>query len=617
MKKHESKKNSRRWVIRAMVTFLVVLALLTFFSNTIMNATIPLVVTSTATRGNLAFTNSATGQVVSDSEIKVKGLEGRTVSEVLHTNYDQVQAGDVIVTLLPVEDMSDLETLESDLRTAQRNLEYARRAPSHANTFITETQAVRTAERNLAQAQADINSAATRDEAIAAARATLSANQAAAAALTTQVAAATASVEAIQLQIEACYARLAVIDGTAVVTPVPGMYCKLDPDPSDTTPEPTGEPLEEVVADPTPEPTGDPTPAPTADPTPTTEPTVAPTTEPTVTPTVTPVPAVPTSAIPTNNSNDRTAILNQIAQLQQQLVEAQNRLAGYSAQLTAANEAVTAATTAITTAEALPSSYAAQDALVDAQAALDAANLALSDARINAGINADKAQDSIEDYERQIETLTAKVNKKRAELEQTEIVAPADGYLYNVGVSEGDKLTAEGLVFSIVPQDSTYSVSFTFPTTVVQNMQPGQEFSSSNYYWINKIVITSIKPDPQNPRESRIVKCSVSSDYGLMPGESITVTADRSNATYDHVVAASAVSEDNSGKFVYVVIRSSGPLGDRYVVRRVTVNVEETSGAFVAISGEGLDNAMVVTRSEQPLHNGDRVRLEDYSGDSN
>ena len=148
-------------------------------------------------------------------------------------------------------------------------------------------------------------------------------------------------------------------------------------------------------------------------------------------------------------------------------------------------------------------------------------------------------------------------------------------------------------------------------------MQPGQEFSSSNYYWINKIVITSIKPDPQNPRESRIVKCSVSSDYGLMPGESITVTADRSNATYDHVVAASAVSEDNSGKFVYVVIRSSGPLGDRYVVRRVTVNVEETSGAFVAISGEGLDNAMVVTRSEQPLHNGDRVRLEDYSGDSN
>ena len=90
MKKHETKKNSRRWVIRAMGTFLVVLALLTFFSNTIMNATIPLVVTATAQRGNLSYTRSATGQLESDNKIEVKGLDGRTVDQVLHTNYDTV-----------------------------------------------------------------------------------------------------------------------------------------------------------------------------------------------------------------------------------------------------------------------------------------------------------------------------------------------------------------------------------------------------------------------------------------------------------------------------------------------------------------------------------------------
>jgi hypothetical protein len=58
-------------------------------------------------------------------------------------------------------------------------------------------------------------------------------------------------------------------------------------------------------------------------------------------------------------------------------------------------------------------------------------------------------------------------------------------------------------------------------------------------------------------------------------------------------------------------------LGDRYVVRRVAVSIQATSGSFIAINGEGLDNVMVVTRSEEPLHNGDRVRLEDYSGNSN
>jgi len=310
-------------------------------------------------------------------------------------------------------------------------------------------------------------------------------------------------------------------------------------------------------------------------------------------------------------------MVDQIAQLQVQLIDAQNRLAGYSAQLAAAQAAVTAAQTAITTAEALPSTYAATDAVADAQAALTAAQIALSDAQINAGIAADQLADAEEDRERQIADLEAKIEKTRARLTQTEIVAPASGYLYNLSVAAGDKLVGETVIFTIVPEDSSYSVSFTFPTNVVQSYQVGQEFSASNYYYIDKIVITNIKPDPNNPRDNRIVKCAVYTSFPVYPGESITVTADKGNATYDHVVASSAISEDNSGNFVFVVDQSSGPLGDRYTVRRVSVTVQATSGAFSAISGEGLDGVMVVTRSEEPLHNGDRVRLEDYSGNSN
>ena len=228
MKKHENKKSSRRWVIRAMAAFLVVLALLTFFSNTIMNMTIPLVVTGTAMRGNLSYTNSATGQIVSDNQIEVKGLEGRTVSEVLVSNYDMVEEGDVLMTLVPVEDMSELDELEQSLLTAQRELEYAQRAPHHAPTYVAENQAIRTAEQALATAQTNLNNATTRDQTIAAAQQILSANQSAVAALQAQVASASASVEVLNTQLAALYAQLAVIDGTATVvipTTVPtGMY---------------------------------------------------------------------------------------------------------------------------------------------------------------------------------------------------------------------------------------------------------------------------------------------------------------------------------------------------------------------------------------------------------
>ena len=61
-------------------------------------------------------------------------------------------------------------------------------------------------------------------------------------------------------------------------------------------------------------------------------------------------------------------------------------------------------------------------------------------------------------------------------------------------------------------------------------------------------------------------------------------------------------------------------LYDKYEVKRVSITVENTDGSLSAIKpssdGESLLNeGMIVTRSEKPLHDGDRVRLEDYSGE--
>ena len=612
MKKHENQKSDRKWVIKAMIVFLAVLAILTFFSNTIMNLTIPLVVTSYAMRGNLAYTNSATAQLVSDDKYEVKGLDGRTVSTVEASNYDLVSEGDVIVTLEPVEDMHELTDLENQLLTLQRQQEYAARTPSHTD-FTTQNQAVRTAERALAEAQATLNSATTRDETIAAAQQVLNANQAAVVALQAQVASASASVESINATLAALYARLAVLDGTQtavlpIPTNAPGMYVPRAVVPGKYDPTDPGDPDSTTIApDPAAAAAGDPS----TDPTDATTTTAAPTTPSSSDTAPTTTQSIPAATV--NPDQDRDAIIAQIAQYQGQLTEAQNRLTGYSSQLAAAQIAVANAQTAITTAQALPSSYAAADAVADAQAALTTAQVALSDAQINAGIAADQAADAVEDRERQIADLEDKIARARARLECNEIVAPADGYVINMAVSAGDKITGEPIIFVIVPEGSSFSASFTFPTNVAQSLSVGQELSSNDYYWIDRIVITNIKPDPANPRDNRIVKCAIYSNSQLWPGESITVTADRGNSTYDHVVAASAISEDNSGYFVFVLNKTSSPLGDRYTVRRVAVQVVARSGAFAAITGDGLDNAMVVTRSEVPLHNGDRVRLEDYS----
>ena len=169
----------------------------------------------------------------------------------------------------------------------------------------------------------------------------------------------------------------------------------------------------------------------------------------------------------------------------------------------------------------------------------------------------------------------------------------------------------------VIPENTTYSITFTFDTEVAQKFETGTELTP-NDGWVEKCTVMNIRPDETNPREKRIVKCSLTG-FNIWPGTQLTVTADKTNQDYDHVIPSSAVGRDNSGTYVYVIIESSGPLGDKFVVRRLSVTVDATDGAMSAISCENevdLQQGMIVTRSEKPLHNGDRVRMEDYSSDS-
>ena len=70
----------RARVIKAMIAFVALLAVLTFFSNTIMNMTIPKVMGSYASRGNLSYSNGSRGEIVVDNQTEIKGLEGTILS---------------------------------------------------------------------------------------------------------------------------------------------------------------------------------------------------------------------------------------------------------------------------------------------------------------------------------------------------------------------------------------------------------------------------------------------------------------------------------------------------------------------------------------------------------
>ncbi|MBE7072390.1 MAG: HlyD family efflux transporter periplasmic adaptor subunit [Ruminococcaceae bacterium] len=584
----------RSRVVKAMVAFVAVLALLTFFSNTLMNLTIPKVMGAYASRGNLSYSNSARGTITVENQTEVKGLEGRTVDQIKVTNYDTVQAGDTILTLKPIEESEDLQSKRDRLKQLEREAEYDSRT-DNTTDFTSYYDSINMAKATLSDAEDTLYAVQNKDAVEEENKQIINEESVKEVSLKATVTEAAKTVEDIQKQIDAIDASIAPLQAqidvyTALGTPTPTPR----PDDPETTEPAATEPETPVPEGATATPTPSPSPAPAYD---------------------------EDGLDPTSPTYEMEKLMLKIRQyedqktaLESQLEAAQTRLDEASAELAECQGKIKDAQAEIDALKQLPSEAAAQNAVTTARNAVNTAQKALSDAQTAAGITEDKARDTAEDREEEIAKLKKQIEELEKQAKVTEIKAPVGGYIYNIAVASGDALTAKTFVTYIIPEtDRVCSVSFKFSSQAAQSIRVGMDLEITSGF-IQGCTVQSIKPDPDNPRANKIVKCMVAGN-DAWPGEEITVNAGRGNDNYKCVVPSSAVSEDNNGHFIYVIVGSSTPLGDKYTVKRVDVSIEATDGAATAIKGEGLDkyDVMIVVRAEKPLEDGQRVRLEDYT----
>lgn len=584
----------RSRVVKAMVAFVAVLALLTFFSNTLMNLTIPKVMGAYASRGNLSYSNSARGTITVENQTEVKGLEGRTVDQVKVTNYDTVQAGDTILTLKPIEESEDLQAKRDRLKQLERDAEYDSRT-DNSTDFTSYYDSINMAKATLSDAEDTLYAVQNKDAVEEENKQIINEESVKEVSLKATVTEAAKTVEDIQKQIDAIDASIAPLQAqidvyTALGTPTPTPR----PDAPETTEPAATEPETPVPEGATATPTPSPSPAPAYD---------------------------EDGLDPTSPTYEMEKLMLKIREyedqktaLESQLESAKTRLDEASAELAECQGKIKDAQAEIDALKQLPSEAAAQNAVTTARNAVNTAQKALSDAQTAAGITEDKARDTAEDREEEIAKLKKQIEELEKQAKVTEIKAPVGGYIYNIAVASGDALTAKTFVTYIIPEtDRVCSVSFKFSSQAAQSIRVGMDLEITSGF-IQGCTVQSIKPDPDNPRANKIVKCMVAGN-DAWPGEEITVNAGRGNDNYKCVVPSSAVSEDNNGHFIYVIVGSSTPLGDKYTVKRVDVSIEATDGAATAIKGEGLDkyDVMIVVRAEKPLEDGQRVRLEDYT----
>ena len=128
----ENGKSKREWVKTAAIVFLAVMLVLTFFSNTFMNYSLPEVATQYVMSDSITARIRGTGVVESGDPYEVMVAESRKVSSVAVRVGDAVQKGDILFYLEDSESeelkaaRKALEEAEKILDTAENGLRDAR-----------------------------------------------------------------------------------------------------------------------------------------------------------------------------------------------------------------------------------------------------------------------------------------------------------------------------------------------------------------------------------------------------------------------------------------------------------------------------------------------------------
>ena len=194
------------------------------------------------------------------------------------------------------------------------------------------------------------------------------------------------------------------------------------------------------------------------------------------------------------------------------------------------------------------------------------------------------------------------------------IEAPISGTITSVTVKAGDEAQPDTALVTMQPEGKGFTMSFSVTNDQAKRLSVGDKADLVNSWRYSDMDITlaSIKPDTTDPGQKKLLTFDITGDE-VTPGQSLNVSVGQKSANYDLIVPNSAIREDSNGKFILIVESKSSPLGNRYVATRVDEEVLASDDTQSAVSGALYGSEFVITTSTQPVEAGKLVRLANNS----
>ena len=248
--------------------------------------------------------------------------------------------------------------------------------------------------------------------------------------------------------------------------------------------------------------------------------------------------------------------------------------------------------------------------LEEAEIALDAAYDSLNAAQANNNRSAASTGVELQSIAEEIKLQQEKIKSLAGE-ESNVVTADVSGTVDTVDCTAGDTVLKSALLCTIEVPDMGHTLSFAVTNAQAQRLRIGDTATVSNYYWGNSVTatLTSIRTDPKNPQTGKLLTFDLTGD--VTTGAEMTISVGQKSATYDLIVPNSAIKSDTNGSYVLAVSSKSSPLGNRYSAKRISVEVLASDDNNSAVLADLTNGDYVITTSSAPIKSGDLVRMAD------
>lgn len=607
----ETKPKNRAWVKDAAIVFLVVLLLLTFFSNTIMNHSLPEVATVMVSNGTITAKVRGTGTVAANGDHKVKAKSGFTIAKVMVKAGQEINAGDVLF-VLGAGDSDELEEAKIALEDLQVQYSQAALSVPLADAFVDERNALTKAEnaykkaaKELEQLQKEIDNGIGQSEK---AKNLLKEKDS----VEKELAATTKQLDELKLPLESL--EKAMNEAKATYTDLNTKYlqqqdaakaaAEAEAAAKKAEEEAAAKKAAEEAAKKAAEEAAKP-----ANP-------EAQTLQEGV------LPAAPTVGTQAGESTVATLVTK--AEVEAAEAKYKELETEYNTQLnnnaTQINSLQYKVDTLNLKLKAINSELeiysgdyanleAKKQAVSDAQAEYYSKMDALNYAAAQQERSIASASVGLSSISNKIKRQQDKIKELAGEGDENTVTANVSGTITEVNCTAGDTVVKDDILASIEVPDQGYTVSFSVTNDQAKRLRVGDTATISNYYWGNKIVakLASIQTDKKNPMSNKTLTFDLEGD--VTSGSEITVSVGQKSANYDLIIPNSSIRTDSNGSFVLAVTAKNSPLGNRYIAKRVSIEVLAADDNNSAVTADLNNGDYVITTSSSPVANGDMVRL--------